>query len=147
MFDSRISAGENWKITILGKSSYFFCKYHTSNAVGTRCKTSEKMATGKSWMNYYSMTTMRIGCEVKSQKSGITYKWATQHDTDVNDIIYTCVTLRYTDVNDDMHDCATPHDAHSTEHSHWAPCTVLTVILISSTHLAQVWALHFTPSP
>ena len=23
-----------------------------------------------------------------------------------------------TDVNDDMHDCETPHDAHSTEHSH-----------------------------
>ena len=39
------------------------------------------MAAGKSWMNYYSMTTMRIGYEVKSQKSGIMYKWATQHDT------------------------------------------------------------------
>ena len=56
------------------------------------------------------------------------YKRATQHDTDVNDNMYACVT---------------PHDAHSTEHSHWAPCTVLIVILISSTHLAQVWVLHF----
>ena len=27
-----------------------------------------KMATGKSWMNYYSMTTMRIGCEIKARK-------------------------------------------------------------------------------
>ena len=46
---------------------------------------------------------MRIGYEVKSQKSGIMYKWATQTDTDAND---------------DMHDCVTPHDAHSTEHIH-----------------------------
>ena len=54
----------------------------------------------------------------KSQKSGIMYKWATQHDTDVNEHMYGCVTLHYTDVNDDMHDCATPHDAPSTEHIH-----------------------------
>ena len=32
-------------------------KHHTSNAAGIRCKTFEKMATGKSWMNCYSMTT------------------------------------------------------------------------------------------
>ena len=37
----------------------------------------EKMATGKSWMNYYSMTTMIIGYEVKSQKSCI----SGQHST------------------------------------------------------------------
>ena len=103
-----------------------------------------KMATGKSWMNYYSMTTVRIGYEIKSQKGGIMYKWATQHDTDANDNMYACVTLHYTDVNDDMHDCVTPHDAHSTEHIHWAPCTVLIVILISSTHVAQVWVSLFT---
>ena len=41
------------------------CKYHTSNGAEIRCKTCEKMATGKSWMNYYSMTTMRIGYEIK----------------------------------------------------------------------------------
>ena len=120
------------------------CKYHTSNAVGIRCKTCEKMATSKSWMNCYSMTTMRIGYEVESQKSGIMYKWATQHDTNANDNIHACVTLYYTDVNDDMHDCVTPHDAHSTDHIHWAPCTFLIVILISSTHLAQVWVSPFT---
>ena len=60
--------------------------------------------------------------------------------------MYACVTLHYTDVNDDMHDCVTPHDAHSTEHSHSAPCTVLIVILISSTHLAQVCVSPFIPS-
>ena len=69
-------------------------------------------------MKYYSMTTMRIGFEVKSQKSGIMYKWTTQHDTDANDNVYDCVTLHNTDVNDDIHDCVTPHDAHSTEHIH-----------------------------
>ena len=37
------------------------CKYHTSNAVGIRCKTCEKMVAGESWMNYYSITKMRIG--------------------------------------------------------------------------------------
>ena len=89
---------------------------------------------------------MRIGYEIKSQKSGIMYKWATQYDTDANDNMHACVTLHYADVNDDMHDCVTPHDAHSNEHIHWAPCTVLTVILISSTHLAQVWVSPFIPS-
>ena len=69
-------------------------------------------------MNCYSMTTMRIGYEVKHLKSGIMYKWATQHDTDANDNMYDCVTLHYTDVNDDIHACVTPHDAHSTEHIH-----------------------------
>ena len=109
-----------------------------------RCKTCEKMATSKSWMNCYGMTTVRIGYEIKHQKSWIMYKWATQDDTDANDNMYACVTLHYTDANDDMHDCVTPHDAHSTEHIHWAPCTVLIVILISSTHLAQVWVSPFT---
>ena len=69
-------------------------------------------------MNCYSMTTMRIGYEVKSQKSGINYKWTTQHDTDANDNIHACVTFYYTDVNDDMNACVTPHNAHSTEHIH-----------------------------
>ena len=69
-------------------------------------------------MNYYSMTTMRIGYEVKSQKSGNIYKWTTQHDTDANDNIHACVTFYYTDVNDDMNACVTPHNAHSTEHIH-----------------------------
>ena len=103
------------------------CKYHTSNAAGIRCKTCEKMATGKSWMNCFSMTTVSIVYEVESQKSGIIYKWTTQHDTDANDKIHVCVTFYYTDdcvtlhdadVNDDMNDCVTPHDAHSTEHIH-----------------------------
>ena len=101
------------------------CKYHTSNAAGIRCKTCEKMATGTSWMNCCSMTTMRIGHEVKSQKSWIIYKWTTQYDTDADDNVYDCVTLHDTDANDDIHACVTPHDAHSTEHIHWAPCTVL----------------------
>ena len=69
-------------------------------------------------MNCYSMTTMIIGYEVKSQKSGINYKWITQHDTDANDNIHACVTFYYTDVNDDMNACVTPHNAHSTEHIH-----------------------------
>ena len=94
------------------------CKYYTSNAAGIRWKTCEKMATGKSWMNYYSMTTMRIEYEVKDQKSGIMKKWTTKHDTDANDDIHACVTFYYTDVNENMNACVTPHNAHSTEHIH-----------------------------
>ena len=44
-------------------------------------------------MNYYSMTIIRIGYEVQSQKSGIMFQWITQHDTDANDNVYDCVTL------------------------------------------------------
>ena len=69
-------------------------------------------------MNYYSMTTMRIGYKNKKPKVELFTSRATQHDTDANDNMCACVTLHYTDVNDDMHDCATPHDAHSTEHIH-----------------------------
>ena len=38
--------------------------YYTSNAAEIRCKTCEQMDTSKNWMNYYSITTMRIGCEI-----------------------------------------------------------------------------------
>ena len=69
-------------------------------------------------MNYYSMTTMRIGYEVKSQKSGLVHEWTTQHDTDANDDIHACVTFCFTDVKDNMNACVTPHDAGTTEHIH-----------------------------
>ena len=69
-------------------------------------------------MNCYSMTTKRLVYEVKSQKSGIIYKWTTQHDTDANDNVHACVIFYYTDVNDNMNACVTPHDAHTTEHIH-----------------------------
>ena len=69
----------------------------SQNTVKNIC---EKEPREKSWMNYYSMTTMRTAYEVKSQKSESTYKWATQHDTDAKNNIHICVT---------------PHDAHSTE--------------------------------
>ena len=91
---SRFTVAQRFRLAV-GSST---CKYNTSNAAGIRCKTCEKMATGKGWMNCYSMTTTRIGCEVKSQKNGIIHKWTTQHDTDANDNIHACVTFYYTDV-------------------------------------------------
>ena len=69
-------------------------------------------------MNCYSMTMMRIGYEVKSQKSGIMYKWAIQHDTDANDNRYDCVTLHYTNAIDDIHARVAPHVAYTCNHIH-----------------------------
>ena len=108
----------NWRSTVTDGR----CKYHTSNAVGIRCRTCEKMATSTSWMNHYSMTILRIGCEINARK--VELCTIGQHNT-IRTSMTTCTQARDIALHRrQWRDCATPHDAHSTEHSHWAPCTV-----------------------